>query len=321
MATFRRLPSNKWHAVIRRKGEQPIAKSFLNKLDAEKWARNIETQLDQGNYKPISELNNITVGEAIDRYAREVTPLKKGADQEFRRLRYLKSIFGQLAIHELKSKHLAAHRDKRLKSGVSGQTIIHELNIISRVFNVARTEWGYTVENPVSMIAKPKKSSGRTRRLEAGEYEKLLQTMPSQLRSAVDFAIETAMRRSELLSLRWQDVNFTERTALLRTTKTGGSRLVPLSSKALEILNELPESSVNVFTLTPSGLSHGFKRAAVKAGIQNICLHDLRHEGTSRLFEKGLNTMETSLVTGHKTLSCLKRYTHLRAADLAQKLG
>lgn len=321
MATFRRLPSNRWQAIIRRKDTPLISKSFLNKQDSEKWARSIEAQLDQGTYQSASNLETITIGEAIDRYAKEVTPLKKGAAQEVRRLKYLRSIFGNYKLGDLKSKHLAEHRDSRLKAGVSGQTVIHELNIVSHVFNIARNEWGYSIENPVSRITKPKKASGRTRRLEPGEYERLLQTMPAQLRYAVDFAIETAMRRSELLSLRWQDVNFSERTALLGSTKNGESRLVPLSSRALAILNELPKSDDCIFTLTPSSLSHGFKRAALKAGIQNLCLHDLRHEATSRLFERGLSTMETSAITGHKSLGMLRRYTHLKPHELAIKLG
>jgi len=131
------------------------------------------------------------------------------------------------------------------------------------------------------------------------------------------------MRRSELLGLQWSNVNFDRRIAFLPVTKNGESRGVPLSTRAVEILRGLPSSrDGGVFgDLTRDALKQSFKRAVRRAGIKGLHLHDLRHEATSRFFEKGLNVMEVASVTGHKTLQMLKRYTHLSVGDLATRLG
>ena len=131
------------------------------------------------------------------------------------------------------------------------------------------------------------------------------------------------MRRSEILGLLWTNVDLEKRVAHLLMTKNGESRGVPLSSRAVAILRALPPSCTGrVFgELTVEALKLSFKRAVRRAGIDGLRLHDLRHEATSRFFEKGLNVMEVASVTGHKTLQMLKRYTHLSAGDLALRLG
>jgi integrase len=131
------------------------------------------------------------------------------------------------------------------------------------------------------------------------------------------------MRRGELLSVEWVNVDLNKRTALLPITKNGESRGVLLSSRALSVLRSLPPSTTGrVFgELTADALKLSFRRAVARAGITGLRFHDLRHEATSRLFEKGLNVMKVASVTGHKTLQMLKRYTHLNAVDLAARLG
>ncbi|MGH8291204.1 MAG: site-specific integrase [Steroidobacteraceae bacterium] len=139
----------------------------------------------------------------------------------------------------------------------------------------------------------------------------------------VAIAIETGMRRSELLGLEWANVNIERRIAYLPVTKNGESRGVPLSSRSVSIIRALPVSTNGrVFGgLTRDALKQSFKRAVHRAGISGLRFHDLRHEATSRFFEKGLNVMEVASVTGHKTLQMLKRYTHLSVGDLASRLG
>ena len=135
------------------------------------------------------------------------------------------------------------------------------------------------------------------------------------------------MRRGELLGLLWDNVDLERRSAFLPVTKNGESRGVPLSSRAVTVLRGLPAASNGrVFgELTRLALRLSlrlsFNRATRRAGITGLRLHDLRHEATSRFFEKGLNVMEVASVTGHKTLQMLKRYTHLSVTDLATRLG
>ncbi|MHB1565732.1 MAG: site-specific integrase [Acidiferrobacter sp.] len=134
-------------------------------------------------------------------------------------------------------------------------------------------------------------------------------------------ALETAMRQGELLALRWERVDLARRTAHLPETKNGTPRTVPLSPAALLMLKAMPRDlSGRVFPLSQSAVAQAWERATQHAGIKGLRFHDLRHEATSRLFEKGLNLMEVAAITGHKTLQILKRYTHLRAEDLAARL-
>ena len=133
------------------------------------------------------------------------------------------------------------------------------------------------------------------------------------LEAIVLLAVETAMRRGELLSLEWEFVRTETRTCFLPITKNGSSREVPLSPTAHRILQDIPRSlDGRVFPLTATALRGLWSRAIRRAGLSDLRFHDLRHEATSRFFEKGLNVMEVAAITGHKDLRMLQWYTHLR---------
>ena len=235
-----------------------------------------------------------------------------------------------MSLRNLKSHHVTTFREDRLKE-VSTGTVLKDLSLLSAVINTGRTEWGLENvlrTNPVSLISKPKAPRPRDRRLEEGELEKLLHfnscSNPNAwFRPVIIFAIETGMRRGEILSLCWENVHLGKRYVHLPDTKNGDSRDVPLSPQALELLRDLPRnirSDQVVFPLHFEALKSSWRRACCSAGIIDLRFHDLRHEATSRFFEKGLNVMEVAAITGHKDLRMLQRYTHLRAGDLARKL-
>jgi len=126
-----------------------------------------------------------------------------------------------------------------------------------------------------------------------------------------------------LLSLRWADVDLKRRFAMLHETKNGEERAVPLTSSAVAVLQALPRDiSGRVIPQNRMTIYKAFEHACRRAGIDDYRWHDLRHEALSRLAERGdLSVLELAAVSGHKTLQMLKRYTHLRAEDLARKLG
>jgi integrase len=133
---------------------------------------------------------------------------------------------------------------------------------------------------------------------------------------------ETDERPVQTAGLLWVNVDLQKRTATLPMTKNGTARVVPLSSVAVDVLRGMPRSlDGRVFGTTYEAIHLSFTRACKRASIEDLRFHDLRHEATSRLFEKGLNPMQVAAITGHKTLQMLKRYTHLRAEDLARLLG
>lgn len=246
------------------------------------------------------------------------------------RLLNLKKTIGHYRILQIQSKHIAQYRDSRISSGKSGSTILNELSLISQVFDMAIKEWSIPLpNNPCKLIKKPKPAQGRERRLSIDEEHRLLSackiTRAPLLHSLVVIAIETGMRLGELLSLTWDNVDTAKRVAHLTTTKNGERRTVPLSSKAIMTLNLIPRNIVNTKVFwawsAKDGVANVWRRTCLKAGIEDLHFHDLRHEATSRFFERGLNMMEVASITGHKTLQMLKRYTHLKAEDLAAKLG
>jgi integrase len=202
----------------------------------------------------------------------------------------------------------------------------------------AKREWEYRVDNVVQAIRRPSANKARNRRLEPEEEIRLMDALECKGRNAqgqwlqgtrnpwirpiVILALATAMRRGELLSLRWVNIKFAQRTAYLPITKNGDSRTVPLSSKAIETLQALPRSpDGRVFPISENALKHAWERACEAAGIDDLHFHDLRHEATTRISTKLPNIIELAAVTGHKDVKMLSRYYHPRAEDLARKLG
>lgn len=239
------------------------------------------------------------------------------------------------------------------RAPLAASTVNHYLNAISVVIDTTLKEWGYVLNsNPVSNVKRPSQPKGRDRRLLPGEEKRILRECRRYknpvLEPMVRLALETAMRQGELFGLQWEHVDLQRRTVRLYETKNGESRSVPLSSEAVRVLQSLrtPEERVTalprgpVFSANVPATRIAFTRAVERARaryvaacgrvghepdpryLMNLVFHDLRHEATSRFFERGVfETMEVASITGHKTLSMLRRYTHLRAEDLALKLG
>jgi integrase len=327
MASFR-LHGNCWQARVRRKGYPDQTRTFETKADAEKWARVLESEIDKGQFVNISEAQRTTFGDLIERYLAEVTSSMKGASEDTFRLKaMIRKPIARWSMANLSAARIAAYRDERLKE-VSGGTVIRELAYISAIVNHARREWGINVPNPVQLVRKPQSPQPRSKVLTDDEISKLLQALePIGRRShwtkpAVQLALATAMRRGELLSLRWEHVDLQNRTAFLPDTKNGESRTVPLSTVAVKVLAELPgHISGAVIPVKYFTLDAAFKRARKRAGLDEVRFHDLRRTAITRMAKKLPNVIELAAVSGHKSLMVLKRYYQPSVESLAEKLG
>lgn len=329
MATI--FPRNKSINVrIRRKGFREVNATFDNtpegKEKAKDFAQEIERKMKRGVYVDNNEGKTTSLADALIRYSVEITPSKKGAKQEHNRIAAMSKLpYAQFALADIRSTDIARIRDEMVKDGYAPSSIKNTLSIISQVYNTAITEWGITeINNPVIKIKRPKANAGRERRLRHGEEEMLLETLYEPFRSMFILSLETAARRSELCSLKWENINLKQRFAILRDTKNGSKRTIPLSTRAIEVLNGMVRNLDGfVFGgVKADSYSHAFLRACRACNIEGLKVHDLRHEATSRLFELGtLGVMEVASITGHKDLRMLKRYTHLDASELAKKLG
>ena len=325
MATIHRRGA-RWRVQVRRRGLPTLSKTFGKHEDATRWAQTVEGRLAVGDVLDLGEARRTTLGEALERYLAEVTPLKKGAKQERVRIQaWMRDPLARRALASIRSMEIAAWRNERVAAGKAPTTVRNALTIISQIFQVAGTEWGMQgLQNPVRGVRMPRSRPARERRLESGEEEKVLAGCDAAgqpvLRPIVIWALETAMRQGEILSLEARCIRGS--VAYLRDTKTTRSRSVPLSTRALRVLDERPVPLRGpLFPITQDSLEYFWRKALRIAGIAGLRFHDLRHEATSRLFERGLDSMEVMTITGHSSADMLKRYTHFRAADLAAKLG
>lgn len=250
----------------------------------------------------------------------------------------------------IRSTDMAKLRDKWLLD-YEDATVLRRLAVISHVFSIARKEWGMEgLVNPVEQIRKPRPKNARTRRInqehdgecgtDVNELEHIITVSSSSYLPAIArLAVETAMRRGEIVELRWEHVNLKKRVAHLPDTKNGSARDVPLSSAAIGVLDALPRNlNGKVFPVRADAVTRAFERAVARARkeyenkcdeqkrkpdskfLADLCFHDLRHEATSRLAEI-YPLHELAKITGHKDPRMLMRYYHPRAEDLAKKLG
>jgi integrase len=317
----------KWRARVRRRGFADQSETFRTRAAAERWARRIESDQDDGHQAPAAEAKRMTLAEALDKYEREVTPEKRGAAQEKYRIDlWRKQPVAARPLVNITPSDVAAFRKARKAAGKSANTIRLELMLLSNLFTVARTEWKMArLPNPVADTKKPSTvGTERSRRLRPGEEPKLLKacraTGPAWLVHLVVFAIETAMRRGEIVAMR--NAWIAENIVNIPVTKNGEPRRVPLSPRAQTALGRLRKALGGLGAM-PSKytVSIYFKRAADHAGLADLHFHDLRREGTSRLFERGFGIQEAAAVTGHKTWAMLRRYTAPKAEDLVRKLA
>ncbi len=330
MATIRKL-RGRWQAQVRRRGMKPRCKSFDSKLEAEKWARELEAQVDRFGAAPDTKiLESTTLGQLLERYQREISPSKRGSVQEIQRLDVLRRHdLAYRTMIGLSQQDITSFRDERLQS-VAPSTTVRELAILSHVLEVAIRDWGLPLaRNVVKLVRRPVIRNERSRRLTGDEEPRLLDGCDTgqipYFKTLLILAIETGMRRGEILGLRWSDISHNRRVITLAMTKNGSGREVPLSQRAFDALMEWKSRTdvdqSTVFPMTAGALEQAWRRLLIRSGIKALRFHDLRHEGVSRLFERGLNMIEVSSISGHKELRMLKRYTHLSADDLVVRLG
>ena len=348
MATFEKRGPMQIRVKIRKNGFPPLAQTFATRAEAEAFARVTELAMEQGTWLDTRQSDKTSFSTLARMYREQYAKDHyRGAAWEYK-LDQLEKRLGAYALSKITPSVIASYRDARLQDAdarfkdkknapcVSSSTVKTELDLLSKIFDVADRAFGITLPqgNPMQRVLRPKENKGREKRLPPGtaEEKSLLKAAAEDvnklLAPAIRLSIETGIRQGELLSLLWNDVYTGRRLILLRNTKSGEPRSVPLSSTAVEILEGLRERSTHdsgrVFgdISHPTTLQHAFRRACSVAGITGLTWHDLRHEALSRLGERGdLSVLEIAAISGHKSLQTLKRYTHFEAERLARKLG
>ncbi|CAG4895085.1 integrase [Paraburkholderia saeva] len=373
MPTIRKRGHYQWEAQVRRRGYPAQSKTFNTKAEAEAWAGMIESEMSRGVWLSRSEAETTTLYEVLKRYEDEISQAKKGAAQELSVLKTCKAVdLAKRPLATIRSADIAKLRDEWLKN-YKPATVLRRLAVLSHVFSIARKEWGMdSLSNPIELIRKPQPNNARTRRIavanafvgtiegeesdseratQDGELERVAKASGSALLpSIIWLAIETAMRRGEIVSLLWVNVDLNRRVVHLPSTKNGDARDIPLSSRGVAILQGLKDArdhaqddaseddAARVFEIRSDAVTRAFERAVARARklyideskvtqqkpdgkfLTDLRFHDLRHEATSRLASI-FPMHELTKITGHKDPRMLMRYYHPRAEDLAKRLA
>ena len=338
MASIRKR-NGKWQVQVRREGQPTLAKTFGFKSDAEHWARHKEREADQGhliNHRHC--LRSHTLADLVVRYRDTISVDKKGRKIETIVLNaFLRHEICAIRLSELTTGHFAAYRDERLQE-IKPASLKRQLDPISNMFEVARDEWGIPIrENPLAKLRLPSINNRRERRLKDGELERLIEAARTRknplIAPIIQFAVETGMRRGEILAMCWDHIDWKQRSLLIPEAKNGYARTIPLTPKGLEILKELGslgkgistgnvpcvDTNASVFPITANAFRLSWGRVKRRAEIDDLHFHDLRHEAISRFFEMGLNAPEVALISGHRDMRMLFRYTHPMRSTINEK--
>ena len=322
MATFQKRGTS-WRALVRKNGSSTSA-TFSCKAAAQSWALKIEAEIEETGHGAIP---NKTFGELLARYAKDVSPGKKGAKWEGNRIKFfLDDPLAKVKLPELNPTHFAAWRDRRLKE-VTAATVLRDWNLLSSACNKAIHEWNWLRVNPMSRVKRPAEVAPRDRLITQDEIDRLLfvlgddmGTIPGRTGAAMLFALETGMRLGELTGLMWENVKVDQQYCRITGGKTASAkRDVPLSAEAIRLLGTVGTDTGPVFNLSATQVGSAFQKAKKLAGVEGVHFHDTRANAITMLAKK-VGILDLARIIGHKDLGMLQVYYRESAQDIAKKL-
>lgn len=318
-----------WRAQVRKSGYKPLSKTFSKKVLAEKWVREREAEMESGLF--VKE--DPDFGVLIQRYIDEILPLKPMQRSHTATLRTLKRKVTGTKVSELTPQWMF---DFAKAHNVAPSTRAQLFIFLGMVLRTADTLWevrpdwdrwhrGRKLLISMNLIGR---SLERSRRVSEDEVELILDNMRSSLpmEDLIAFAIDSCMRLGEVVRVVWTDLRAQDKTLTIRDRKhprkrLGNHQTIPLLGRSFEIASRQMRWKKEIFPYDANSISAAFHRAVERAGLEDLRWHDLRHEGVCRLFEAGMSIPEVALVSGHNDWNQLRRYTHLRAVDLVNKVG
>lgn len=317
MATYIKR-GNRWQVRVRLRSYN-LSETFNTKAQATAWASQLESDILAGRYQTGS---GKTLADAMTRYISEVLPSKKAYRSEYSMLTRLGTeSFANLDMDKITPQILAQWRDNQLKT-VKPPTVLRYLYVLSAVYEVAIKEWQWVSANPIRAIKKPAQNKSRDRVFSDAEIAAIMANLSDGTeiqRTILDcflFAIETAMRAGEIRGLEWADI--VANVATLRDTKNGDKREVPLSSRALALL-ESRRHLPRPFEIKRGTLAGSFKVYCLEVGIVDATFHDTRHTAITRL-AKVLQPFDLAKIAGHRNMTQTLHYYKASASDLAKLL-
>lgn len=342
MATIRKRESAKgtsYQVQVRLKGYPTESASFERLTDARAWAAKIEADMKAGRH--FGSAKRRTLGELLDRYEKHARPKLKSWEGVKARLDFWREKIGEGELLEtLRPERLASIRDElketpkqRGKGARSGADVNRTIAALSSALSYGVKELGWLERNPCERIAKLAESKGRVRFLDDDELPRFLaacrESSNPDLLLAVVLSITTGGRQSEIMGLRWPQIDLKRRLITLGETKNGDARALPLSGEAFDLLKERAKvRSLHDDRLFPPtaaakkaehlDLRAPFLSALERAGIKDFHWHDLRHCAASYLVMEGVDLVSVARILGHRQLQMTLRYAHLAPGQIVK---
>ena len=319
-----------YRVKVRLKGHPAATGTFQRLTDAKRWAQSTEAAIHEGRYFKTAEAKRHTLGDLVARYIKEVLPIKpKNASNSEQHLLWWESKLSAYALSDVTPALIVKCRNELLATTtrrgtkMANGTVVRYMASLSHAFSLAVKDWQWIDDSPMRKVTKPKEPRGRERFLSDSERDALLKACRASssrfLYTVVVLALSTGMRRGEIMSLRWPQIDLANGRILLFETKNDTSRAVPLAGLALAMMTNLAKVRRIDTDLVfygevvdqPVDLTKPWTTALGKAKVTNLRFHDLRHSAASYLAMNGATTIEIAAVLGHKTLQMVKRYSHL----------
>ena len=304
-----------------------FTRSFTKKENGQRWAHKTIAELEAGTYVDRDKLFSMQLKELLVLFYEHV----KAQRRRPKNLKYTidmlcKEDIGKCYLPQLNGVKISTFKNEMLETR-SPTTVLKYLQLISRAITVGQRELGIPVfNNPVKQVTLPKEPIHRDRVLTETERLGLYKACENNpiyfMRSFVELLFETLCRRGELLALRFEDINFVDKTALIRITKNGKPRNIGLSVRAIEIIKSIPRNVSEELFITngTNWFEKRFKRAVANAGLSNFTAHDLRHCGATFLAEQSWTTQELMAQGGWQSAEMVKRYSNISSKHLAKRL-
>lgn len=313
MATLRKRGKT-WYVDFRYKGKRYIRAVGRDKKTAEIALKEIEVKIAKEEFLGFVERKKITFEDFSKKYEEYISTYKSpiSVKRERSKINFLRKFFQKKYLSEITKNDIEEYRSWRLSS-VSKSTINREIACLKYMLRLA-VDWGYLRENPAKGIKMYKEPPGRLRYLSKYEISKLLSNCDERIYPVVLCALHTGMRYSEIINLKWENIDLLNRCIIIENTKNNERRIIPLTETLYNVLFDLPKISEYVFTYKGKrvrDIRKGFKKTLEKAGIKDFKFHDLRHTFASYLVMSGVDLRTVAQLLGHKTIKMTMRYSHL----------
>ena len=330
--------SSSFHAEVRLRGYPPQRASFRTKSLAKKWIQDTESSIRDGRHFRTAESKRHTLGELIDRFIDQWLPRNpNGIVKKTALLTWWKNKLGHILLSDLTPAFIAEARDNLLseitirKAIRSPSTVNRYLAALSKALTIAVKEWGWLDDSPMRKVTKPSEAKGRDRLLTLEEKDRLIVACRASsnpyLYPIVSIALLTGMRYGEITSLRWEEIDFINKTITLHMTKNGEKRILPLTELVEKIFRDLKRSSHQIGRIFCPRKYHNktqkvdirasFQKALEHANIKGFTFHMLRHAAASYFAMSGATQGELMAILGHKTPAMTKRYSHYSQKHIA----